>query len=93
MANFSGMNFESILGQVVPGFSRQSEAVNHVIQEVERLIGTVQTEWKGNDSTQFIQKWQSEYRRPLQQLAQELQQLSELAKRNAERQRDTSASL
>lgn len=93
MADFSGMNVESITGQVVPGFRRQSEAVTQVIQQVERLIAVVQHDWKGNDSKQFIQKWEGEYRRPLQQLVEELKQLADIAQRNAQSQSQTSSSL
>jgi len=91
--NFSGMNVEAITGQVVPGFRQQSEAVRAVISAVEKLIGVVQTDWKGQDSQQFIQKWQGEYRSPLQKLAEELNELSSTAQRNAENQRQTSSSL
>ena len=93
MSQFSGMNVESITSQVVLGFRNQSESVRSVIQGVERLIGIVETEWKGNDSRQFIQKWQGEYRGPLQQLAEELDNLGVLAGRNAEAQRANSSTL
>ena len=93
MAEFSGMNVEAITSQVVPGFRQQSEAVRTVISSVEKLIGVVQTDWKGTDSQQFIQKWQGEYRNPLQKLAEELNELSSTAQRNAEMQRQTSSGL
>lgn len=93
MADFSGMNVEVIQGQVVPGFRRQSDSVNQIIREVERLIQIVQTDWKGNDSKQFIQKWESEYRPPLNRLVEELRQLADIAQRNAQSQAQTSAQL
>lgn len=93
MAEFSGMNVEAILGQVVPGLRRQSDAVNQVIREVERIIQTAQNDWKGQDSKQFTQKWEGEYKRPLTQLVEELKQLADIAQRNAQKQQQTSAQL
>lgn len=93
MAEFSGMNVEVIKGQVVPGFNRQAESVQQIIREVERLIQVVQNDWKGNDSKQFVNKWESEYRRPLNQLSEELKQLATTASKNAENQAQTSSTL
>lgn len=93
MAEFSGMNVDSILNRVAPGFHNQSQAVNTVINEVQKLIAIVQSDWKGNDSRQFVDKWNQEYHRPLMQLARDLEQLSTLARKNATTQQQTSSAL
>lgn len=93
MSQFIGMNVESITATVVPGLKTQSEAVRTVIGEVERIIGVVQNDWRGDDSRMFIEKWQSEYRSPLQRLAEELNNLASIANSNAEAQRQQSSTL
>ncbi len=90
MSQFLGMNVENILSQVVPGFENQSTAVREVISAVERLITTVQTDWKGRDSEMFVDRWTNQYKRPLEQLAEDLAGLANTAKSNAEAQQQQS---
>ena len=94
MANItSGMNVDVITGKIVPGLKREADEIERTVNDVDRLVRETAENWKGSDAKQFEQKWNGEYKNQLKKLAQELKQLSETARKNADRQRDTSASL
>ncbi len=94
MANItSGMNAEVISGKIVPGLNREAQEIERTIVDVDRLVRETSENWKGSDAKQFEQKWNSEFKNQLKKLGQELKQLADTARKNADRQRDTSASL
>lgn len=94
MANItSGMNVEVISGTIVPGLNREAQEIERTIADVDRLVRETSENWKGSDAKQFEQKWNSEFKYQLKKLGQELKQLADTARKNADRQRDTSASL
>ena len=94
MANItSGMNVEVITGKIVPGLQREAQEIERTVNDVDRLGRETAENWKGSDAKQFEQKWYGEYKNQLKKLAQELKQLSETARKNADRQRDTSSTL
>lgn len=94
MANItSGMNAEVISGKIVPGLNREAQEIERTIADVDRLVRETSENWKGSDAKQFEQKWNSKFKNQLKKLGQELKQLADTARKNADRQRDTSASL
>lgn len=90
--DFSGMKVEVVRGKIAPGLHQQSQACTNVVNEVNKLMTMCQDAWKGSDAKQFAQKW-NEYQPKLKQLAQELEQLSQTAKKNADAQQSTSSAL
>ena len=60
--------------------------MNSIGQSVDRAVNA----WDGPDSRRFHDEWASQHRPALQRLIQEIEKLSETARRNADQQEQVS---
>ena len=86
---FVGMSPEAIRS-VATGLSNQAESLNSVITTVESAIGEAEANWKGLDSTNFVNDWSGNYKVGLQTATDAISQLSQQANTQADAQEQTS---
>lgn len=88
-ANLQGMD----VAQVRRVARELSEAAGEVTALKTTLSGEVQgLDWEGDDATQFRSSWESEVAQAFDDVNRLLQELSEIADRNASEQESVSAS-
>ena len=92
MAEFSGMNIEAILG-VADQLRTQATKINTTMRDVDRVIALAGQHWQGPNVPQFRTRWEGQYRRAGLATAEQLNNLADIARRNAETQRTTSNTL
>ena len=92
MAEFSGMNIEAILG-VADQLRTQATKINTTMRDVDRVIALAGRNWQGPNVPQFRTRWEGQYRRAGLATAEQLNNLADIARRNAETQRTTSNTL
>ncbi|RJS45369.1 WXG100 family type VII secretion target [Nocardioides cavernaquae] len=86
---FVGMSPEAIR-QVATGLSNNAESLNSVITTVESAIQEAEANWKGLDSTNFVNDWSGQHKVTLQTATDAISQLSQSANQQADQQETTS---
>ena len=87
-----GMNVESIL-TASNQMLREADRLDEALRKVDALVDLAGRHWRGPNLSQFRGRWEGQYRRAGVRAAADLRQLADLARRNAEAQRRTSATL
>lgn len=86
------MNVEAIRG-IARGFSNAQTQLQGVLKGVDQLVAQCDTSWRGPDSRQFHQRWQSGSRTQVLASIQALKDAVSTLERNAAAQQQTSATL
>ena len=84
-----GMNVETVR-RIGRALKNESSKLRGVSQEIDRLVGSVGSVWKGPDRDQFANEWNGAMRSRVSQIVQQLVELSEKARTNADAQDQTS---
>ena len=71
----------------------QGDKVTEISRAVGSLLQVAHANWQGDDLRQFEQRWQQQYHGTCLQLGDQLREWANLARRNAETQERTSATL
>ena len=90
MANLThGMNVDQVenLGRQLQG---KGDEIDALMNAINGLIDQLQTEWKGQDATEFKGWWDSQHRPALQALRDAIKGLGQSALNNASEQRQVS---
>lgn len=74
-------------------FKSESTKLQAVIQQVDNLVKSAETSWRGPDSRQFSQRWQQHLRAQVQAAVQTLSDAASTLERNANAQQQTSDTL
>ncbi|MDO4783628.1 MAG: WXG100 family type VII secretion target [Propionibacteriaceae bacterium] len=83
------MNIETVR-RIGRALRSESSKLRGVMQEIDRLVGSTGGSWKGPDHDQFAKEWNGVMRARVAQIAQQLLDLSEKARTNADAQDQTS---
>ena len=85
-----GMDVQQVR-ELATQFGAKADAINDIITEINGKLGS--TEWKGTDSEQFRNDWNSNLTTQLRNVAQALRDAQQKATKNAQDQENTSNSL
>lgn len=77
---------ERVAGTLHQQSTQLTTAMNQIGQAVQQAVQA----WEGQDSRQFHDEWQSNYRPALQKMSQAIEELSKKARENARAQREVS---
>lgn len=86
------MDVDAILAVSVD-LNRNADQLNQALREIDNLTRRASDVWRGPDVAQFQGRWEGQFRRAGSLAAQQLRELAETARRNAEEQRTTSDTL
>lgn len=85
-----GMDVEQVR-QLATQFGAKADAINDIITDITNRLSS--TEWKGTDSEQFRNDWNSNLTTQLRNVEQALRDAQQKATKNATDQEQTSSAL
>ena len=89
MAGFVGMDVEAVEG-IGRQLKSKSGEIESLIQAIQGLVGQAEASWKGKDSTEFKNWWDSQHKPALLRLKEAIDGLGQSALNNATEQRSVS---
>lgn len=84
-----GMDAEAVEG-VSRRLKSQAEQLRALMNQIGQSVEQATSVWEGSDSKQFHSEWTGHHRRAIEKAVCDIEQLSQKALRNAQRQRETS---
>ena len=84
-----GMDAEAVEG-VSRRLKSQAEQLRALMNQIGQSVEQATSVWEGSDSKQFHSEWTGHQRRAIEKAVSDIEQLSQKALRNAQRQRETS---
>lgn len=91
-AGYLGMD-PDVIESVGARLRRQSEALQEVMGNVDRLAGRAQDNWGGHDAQQFVSTWRGRHRSALSAAQQAVAGMAQVTVRQAQEQRAASGSV
>lgn len=90
MAGFVGADIQQ-LEQLAAAFGQQAQQLSNIKSTIgSKVRSTVGTHWRGNDATQFLNMWDSQFAPNLQKVIESLQQAQQAVNRNKAEQMQAS---
>ena len=87
-----GMDTDLATSQHTQLSTQGEQAIQQIIQTLDSLLGQIADNWRGNDSTNFHNDWQSTHRTQLSNIATSLGDFATTFNNNIQQQIQTSAS-
>lgn len=88
--NVSGSDVEAVR-QLAQVLQQSSDTIKQAAEQVNSQMA--QTEWNGNDASQYEEQWDGEIMQQLNQISERLIEHGETANRNADEQENASQTL
>lgn len=90
MANFLGMDVDEVERVGHDLVNNQVSALNNVLHTIAGHVNNLPGIWHGQDSSKFIQEWETTHKAALNNLISAIHQLGSSALSQAHNQRDVS---